>query len=85
VDAHKQRDAKVRKCIVAYFSILTDQSECSTCHCPLTVKHILIECPALTSTRNKHFTASSMNDLFDNIAARNIINFIKESHFYNTV
>ena len=23
--------------------------------------------------------------LFDNIAARNIINFIKESHFYSTV
>jgi len=24
-------------------------------------------------------------DLFDNVAARNIINFIKESHFYSTV
>ena len=33
---------------------------------------------ALTS--NKHFTASSMKDLFDNVAAQNI-NFIKESHF----
>ena len=52
---------------------------------PDSVKHILIECPALISTRNKHFTASSMNDLFDNVAARNIINFIKESHFYSTV
>jgi len=40
---------------------------------------------ALTS--NKHFTASSMKDLFDNVAAQNI-NFIKESHFiapYNVV
>ena len=25
-----------------------------------------------------------MKDLFDNDAARNIINFIKESHFYST-
>ena len=66
----------------------TDQPECSACHCPLIVKHILIECPALTSTRNKRFTASSMKDLFDNVAARNIINFITESHFialYNVV
>jgi len=63
----------------------TDQPECSACHCPLTVKHILIECTALTSTRNKHFTASSMKDLFDNAATRNIVNFIKESHFYSTV
>ena len=63
----------------------TDQPECLACHCPLTAKHILIECPALTSTCNKHFTASSMKDLFDNVATRNIINFIKESHFYITV
>jgi len=63
----------------------TDQPECSACHCPLTVKHILIECLVLTSTRNKHFTAFSMRDLFDNVAARNIINFIKESHFYRTI
>jgi len=63
----------------------TEQSACSACHCPLTVKHILIECPALTSSCNKHFTASSMKDLFDNVAAANIINFMKESHFYSTV
>jgi len=50
-----------------------------------TNKHILIECPALTSTRNKHFTASSMKDLFDNVDARNIINSVKESHFDSTV
>jgi len=63
----------------------TDQPECLACHCPLTVEHILIECPALTSSRNKYFTASSMKDLFDNVGARNIINFIKQSHFYSTV
>ena len=49
------------------------------------VKHILIECPALISSRNKHFISSSMKDLFDNVSARNIINFIKESHFHSTV
>ena len=52
------------------------------------ILYSVIECPALTSTRNKHFTASSMKDLFDNVAARNIISFIKESHFialYNFV
>ena len=29
-----------------------------------------------TDSHNKHFTASSMKDLFDNVAAQNIINFI---------
>ena len=61
----------------------TDQPECLACHCPLTVKHILIECPALTSSHNKHFTASLMKDHFDNVAARNIVNSIKEPDFYS--
>ena len=40
---------------------------------------------SISSSRNKHFTVSSMKDIFDNVAARNIINFIKESHFYSNV
>ena len=47
----------------------TDQPECSACHCRLTVKHILTECTVLTSTPNKHFTASSTKDRFYNVAA----------------
>jgi len=50
----------------------TDQPECSACHCPLTIMHILTECPALTS---------SIKDLFDNVAAQNILNFIKNPIF----
>jgi len=69
----------------SYVLLDTDQLECWACHCPLTVEHILIECPALTTTRNKHFTASSMKDLFDNVATWNIINFMKEFHFYHTL
>jgi len=33
----------------------TDQPKCSACHYPLTIKHIVIECPALTSTRNTFY------------------------------
>ena len=32
--------------------------ECGTCQCPLTVKHILVECVDLKDVRNKHFVAS---------------------------
>jgi len=42
--------------------------ECGTCgQCPLTVKHILVECVDLKDVRNKHFVASNIKDLFDNI------------------
>jgi len=49
---------------------------------PLTVKHILIECVDLNDIRNKHFVASSIKNVFDNIEAQKIIDFIKETRFY---
>jgi len=59
-----------------------DLPECGTCQCPLTVKHILVECVDLKDVRNKHFVASSIKDLFDSIEANKIIDFIKETRFY---
>ena len=59
-----------------------DIPECGTCQCPLTVKHILVECVDLNEVRNKHFVASSIKDLFDNIVAHKIIDFIKITRFY---
>ena len=61
-----------------------DLPECGTGtrQCPLTVKHILVECVDLKDVRNKHFVASSIKDLFDNIEAHKNIDFIKETRFY---
>ena len=39
-----------------------DLPECGTCQCPLTVKHILVECVDLKDVRNKHFVASSIKE-----------------------
>ena len=36
----------------------------------------------LKDVRNKHFVASSIKDLCDNIEAHKIIDFIKETRFY---
>jgi len=56
-----------------------DIPECVTGQCPLTVKHIglLIECVDFNDVRNKHFVASSIKDVFHNIEAQKIIDFIK--------
>jgi len=59
-----------------------DLPECGTCLCPLTVKHVLVECVDLKDVRNRHFVASSIKDLFDSIEAQKIIDFIKETRFY---
>jgi len=46
------------------------------------VKHILIECVDLNDVRNKHFVASSVKDLFNNVEAQKNVDFIKETRFY---
>jgi len=46
------------------------------------VKHILVDCVDLNDVRNKHFVASSIKDVFDNVEAQKIVDFIKETRFY---
>ena len=50
--------------------------------CPLTVKHILVDCSNFNDTRNKHFVASSMEELFRTANVHNILDFTKEIDFF---
>ena len=43
---------------------------------------VLSRCHEGSPLDNKHFVASSIKDLFDNIEAHKIIDFIKETRFY---
>jgi len=46
------------------------------------VKHILVECADLNDVQNKHFVASSVKDVFNNVESQKIVDFIKETRFY---
>ena len=39
--------------------------------------HIMMECVDFNDVRNKHFVASSFKDLFKNVEAQNITDFLK--------
>ena len=62
-----------------------DQPDCTTCRCPLTVKHILVECSDFNDTRTKYFVASSMEELFRTVDVRNVLvaSIVKISSFNN--
>jgi len=41
-----------------------------------------MECVNFNDVRNKHFVASSIENLLDNVEAQSIIDFIEETCFY---
>ena len=44
-----------------------------------------MDCVDFTSVRNKHFVASSVKDLFENVDAQNMVDFIKETGFCRAI
>jgi len=56
--------------------------QCIACQCSLTVKHILIECVDFAIARVNHFTAHSLDELFNKIDVRHILSYLKEIGLY---
>ena len=49
--------------------------QCLTCQMPYTIKHILIKCDVLATTRERHFKADNMRDLFEKINMDDVLFF----------
>ena len=59
-----------------------DQPQCASCHCALTVQHILIGCPHLNNVRCRYFNVSCLSELFSNFPVFIILNFLRAIGFY---
>jgi hypothetical protein len=55
---------------------------CIGCQAPLTVQHILIDCVNFALCRAKYFNAASLEEIFENINTRHLIDFAKEIGLY---
>ena len=55
-----------------------NQPECVGCQCPLTVKHILIECADFLQTREKYYDVQNMKELFEEVCVENIFEYLRE-------
>ena len=58
---------------------------CDHCKCVFTVKHMLLECPNTAVVRDKYFSSTTLKQLFSNVDARCILDFTKESGFYQAI
>jgi len=76
------------RCTHSYLLTGADQPECTICQCPLIVKHILVDCFNFNDTRNKHFVASSMEQLITSLILQNQLIFTASydvhKHFYSS-
>ena len=60
-----------------------NQPECEACHSPLTVKYFLVDCTRHSAARWRYFGVATLKDVFENVASRNIIAYVKDISFYN--
>ena len=61
------------------------QPLCEACHSPLTVKHILVDCICYSAARQRYFGVDTLKDVFENVASRNTIAYVKDINFYNRI
>ena len=61
---------------------------CCYCNNPqeiLSVKHIMIHCPALQAERARHYDVPTMKDLFETVSLRTILAFLQRTGIYKEI
>ena len=56
--------------------------ECIPCNCPLTMKHLLIECVDFNDVRQRFYQVPSLQDLFKTVKPEVILDFLKAAVLY---
>ena len=49
---------------------------------PISVKHLMIECPQLARIRSRYYQATDMGDLFERFSLKCILEFLKKTRLY---
>ena len=63
-----------------HYLLNEDSPECIPCDCPLTVKHILIECVDTADIRRQYFNCPDLKTLFNSVAGDTILAFFCQTY-----
>ena len=59
----------------AFLLIGEDPTLCMFCKIPLSVKHILLDCPGLNTSRMLFYQVTSLKDIFNDIMSEKVLDF----------
>ena len=59
--------------------------QCIPCDCPLTMKHLFLDCIDFSDVRDNFYTASTMHDLFNRVNGHVVLNFLREINLFKKV
>ena len=68
-----------------HFLLNEDSPECIPCNCPLTVKHILLECIDTADIRRQYFNFPDLKTLFNSVAGDTILAFLSDIHLVDKI
>ena len=86
VSEHSRRDAvTLRRCRIGHTHLThsyllkgEEPPQCVPCQCPLTVKHILLECVDTELIRERFYSTNSLQYLFNHVGGSAVLEFLKE-------
>ena len=67
---------------------LSDPPECDICSCPITVKHLLLDCRKFSAIRSKYYNNPSLSEILaegKGFCPETLINYLKESGIFNKI
>ena len=68
-----------------HFLLNEEFPECIPCDCPLTIKHVLIECVDTADIRRQYFNCIDLKTLFNSVAGGTILAYLSEINLISQI
>ena len=68
-----------------HYLVNEDFPECIPCDCPMTIKHMLIECIDTAEIRRQYFNCIDLKTLFNSVAGGTILAYLSEINLINQI